>query len=428
MNRVRIVATTEFLALVRTKAFIIGIIMVPVLIGLSIGFQSFAARQNDVGDHRFAVIDRTGRLFDAVAADAADHDARAVTNGTRTGPRFLPERVPPDEADPVALSERVRHGDLFAFVDIPATVLDPLRGQAEQISYYTETPSYSALPSWLHETLDREITDRRFEVSNLDSALVARLTRATEVTTLGLFERRPDGSIVAARRSNQLKTFITAFGMVYLLFIALMTSAPQLLTAIVEEKMSRISEVLISSITPVQLLAGKLIGVSAVAVLLALLYLAGGAYAAVTSGQIDLVRPALVGWFLVYLIGTVLLFGAIFVAIGAMCSDLKDSQAIMQSVMILVVMPLFMSPIVLRAPNSLLSVLVSLFPTTTPFLMLMRLSLTPAPPGWQVALSLAIMAGTVAVVLWVSGRIVRVGLLMQGKPPNLPELMRWIRQ
>jgi len=83
---------------------------------------------------------------------------------------------------------------------------------------------------------------------------------------------------------------------------------------------------------------------------------------------------------------------------------------------------------VMRAPNSLLSVIVSLVPTNTPFLMLMRLSMTPAPPMWQVALSIAISITTAAGVVWAAGRIFRVGLLMQGKPPNLPELLRWIRR
>lgn len=432
MSRILVVATTEFLTLVRTKAFIIGLLMMPAIVGLSIVFQIFAARQSDVDDHHFAVIDHTGVLYDALASAAEEHNAKAIVDGVRKGPRFLPERVPdqPGASDvsAVVLSDRVRHKSLFAFVDIPATVLDTTRTDADQISYYTETPSYTALPQWLDATLEHEITAKRFQSSSIDPGAVSRLTRPANLSTLGLFEQRSDGTIVEARKVNQLQTFLLPFALMYLLFIALMTTAPQLLTAVVEEKMSRISEVLISSISPMHLLAGKLLGVSAISVLLALVYLGGGIYLSVTSGQFDLIRAPLVAWFLLYLLCAVLIYGSVFIAIGAMCSDLKDSQAMMQPIMILLTLPLLMSAVVLRAPSSTVAVAASLFPTATPFLMLVRLALTPPPPMWQLVLSIVLTVGTAAVLVWAAGRIFRVGLLMQGKPPNLPELLRWIRQ
>ena len=100
----------------------------------------------------------------------------------------------------------------------------------------------------------------------------------------------------------------------------------------------------------------------------------------------------------------------------------------MQPVMIFLMLPLLAAPVILRAPHSTLSVVMSLIPAWSPFLMLMRLAMTPPPPAWQVALSLALTAITTGVVVWAAGRIFRIGLLMQGKPPNLPELLRWIRQ
>ena len=98
MNRIFIVATTEFLAIVRTRAFIIGLLMAPALIALSAGFQIFAARSGDVADHRFAVVDHTGALYDAIATAAAEHNTAAGEGGTRKGPHFLPEAVPASEA------------------------------------------------------------------------------------------------------------------------------------------------------------------------------------------------------------------------------------------------------------------------------------------------------------------------------------------
>ncbi len=124
MSRVLVVATSEFLTLVKTKAFIIGILMMPVLVGASIAFQVFAEKRVDREDHRFAVIDRTGVLYESIAKAAEGHNEKSGSGANRTGPYFLPRQVELggrslDEAR-LSLSEQVRHKDLFGFVVIPA--------------------------------------------------------------------------------------------------------------------------------------------------------------------------------------------------------------------------------------------------------------------------------------------------------------------
>jgi ABC-2 type transport system permease protein len=129
----------------------------------------------------------------------------------------------------------------------------------------------------------------------------------------------------------------------------------------------------------------------------------------------------------VFLVCAVLMFGSVFLAVGAASSDLKDAQSMMQPAMFLLLIPIFLAIVVIRAPASPISVVASMIPTATPFLMLVRLSLTPPPPAWQVWLSLVLTIATAGVFVWAAGKIFRIGLLMQGKPPNLPELMKWIR-
>lgn len=431
MTRAIVIARSEFLAIVRGKAFIIGILMMPVLIGLSIGFQIFASRQADVADHKLAVLDRSGVLYDAIDAAAAEHNRESTASGGRTGPVFLLERVPAETADDdvqVRLSDRVRSRDLFAFVDIPASVTDPSKSDEDELRYYTETPSYSTLPNWIRATVEREAAARRFASAAVDAAQVERLSRSATLTTLNLVTRGADGTVADARRVGPLQTFVLPFALAYLLFFAVMSAAPQLLTAVIEEKMSRISEVLIASVSPTQLMTGKLLGVSAVAALLALVYVMGGVYLALQTGQPDLIPVSLLLWFVVFLLTAVLMFGAVFLAVGAACSDIKDSQSMMQPLMIFLLLPILAAPVVIQAPHSTLSVILSMIPTATPFLMLVRLALTPPPPMWQVAVSLLLTALSTAALIWAAGRVFRVGLLMQGKPPNLPELLRWIRQ
>jgi len=430
MDRVLTVAKSEILTLVKTKFFIVGVLLVPVMVGLSVGFQMLAMNRLDQENRTVAVIDRTGLFLTPLVKSAAKYEKEGNGDG-RPGPKFTFEAVPLDgrplDAVKLELSAKVKSKALFGYVEIPEAVLDRDAVEGVTIDYYTETPSYDALPRWLRSALNAEIVKQRFARASLDPALAAPLTRNTAVQTLGLLARNSDGTIAPAKKVNQVQTFVLPFGLMYVLFLAVMMNAPHMMTAVVEEKMSRISEVLLASATPFQILAGKLAGIAAVSIALSLVYLAGGAYVSVSFGQWDLIQPALVGWFLVFLVCAVLMFGSVFLAIGAASSDLKDAQSMMQPAMFFLLIPIFLSAVVLRSPASTVSVVASMIPTATPFLMLIRLALTPPPPMWQVLLSLALTIGTSAAFIWAAGKIFRIGLLMQGKPPNLPELMKWIR-
>jgi ABC-2 type transport system permease protein len=442
MKRSLAVANAEFQALIRTKFFIVGILLVPIMVIASIGFTNYAEKQGDTEVHRIAIIDRTGLILAAVQRAAAapapkdttpvDPEATPGELNTVTKPsnlEIVPVSVDGRALDDVKveLSNQVKAKALFGFVDIPPTVLSDNANEAVAIDYFTENVSNRDVPRWLNQVINQEITRRRFEAAHVDMSLTDRLSKTTRLTTRALVERSQDGSVQRAREVHSWETFAVPFGLMYLLFLAVMMSAPYMMNAVIEEKMSRISEVLLASITPTQLLAGKLIGIASVSVLLALIYLVGGIYFAFATGEWALVQLSLVPWFIVFLLCAVLIFGSVFLSIGAACSDLKDAQSMMQPSIFFLLIPIFMAPIILNAPNSTLSIVVSLVPTATPFLMLLRLAMTPPPPAWQVGLSLVLTIGTAALFVWSAGRIFRVGLLMQGKAPNLPELLKWIR-
>jgi ABC-type Na+ efflux pump permease subunit len=210
--------------------------------------------------------------------------------------------------------------------------------------------------------------------------------------------------------------------------MSVMSNAQHLINTIIEEKMSKISEVLLGSVSAFQLLMGKLLGIVAVSLLLSLVYLAGGVYTALSLGRPDLVQPALLGWFLLFLVCASAMFGALFQALSSACSDLKDAQSMLQPAMMILIVAYLTSFVVIRSPDSTMAAALSIVPFFAPFAMMLRLALAPGPPFWQVALSVVLLVATTLGVVWSAGRIFRVGLLMQGKPPNLPELLRWIRQ
>jgi ABC-2 type transport system permease protein len=430
MNRVLAIAGNEFLSLVRTKFFILGIVFMPLLMGGLLGFARLAEGRIDRADRTVAIVDRTGTLYEPLARAAATHNADATENGRQTGPRFFPVKVDAQgrssEDIAVDLSGEVRRRQIFAFVEIPAAVLTP--GSDATPAYYSENTSYRALPTWLQGTLDETIQKERLLRAGIDPNLVEVLSARTTLPTYTLVERRPDGTLAAAQKVDELQRFVVPIFLLVVIFMSVMSNAQHLINTIIEEKMSKISEVLLGSVSAFQLLFGKLLGIVAVSVLLSVVYLAGGVYAALAWGRPDLVQPALLGWFFIFLICASAMFGSIFQALSSACSDLKDAQSMLQPAMMMLVAAYVISFMIIRAPDSPLAVGVSLVPFFAPFAMMLRLALAPGPPVWQVLVAVGLLVATTLGVVWAAGRVFRVGLLMQGKPPNLPELLRWIRQ
>ena len=456
MTRVITVATAEFLRLARSKAFLIGILLMPVLFGVMMLFTRYAERHVDLEDRRLAVVDGTGVLYDRIAEAANEFNKESGEGESRTGPHFVTERIDPGSRDlnelKLDLSDRVRKKDLFAFVIIPPTALTAASaardqrererrarwtgktieqnkelGKNDEVRYYTENIAYDAMPDWLTATLNDEISKRRFASAGIEGESALKLTAHTELTTYGLVTRGADGTVSEAKEVDKIAAIGPPVFFLVLMFMTVMTSAQHLLNAIIEEKMSRICEVLLGSVSPFQLLMGKLVGVTGVSVLLALIYFGGATFLVLQSGRWELLHPGLMAWFLLFLVCAALMFGAIFLALGSACVTISDAQSLLQPAMMLLLLGYLGSFVAMRAPDSGLAIGMSLFPTMAPFTMLLRMAIPPGVPLWQVLLSIAILITTTGLVVWAASRVFRIGVLMQGKAPNLPELLRWIR-
>jgi ABC-2 type transport system permease protein len=429
MKKILVVAQSEFATLVRTKAFIISIILMPVVMVGSMVLVQATRDTTDIKDRRFAVIDQSGIVAAPLAAAARAQNASVEGPGGRVAPRFLPTDVPDPgdglDALRLELSRKVRDNELFAFVEIPREILDP--DSASQIRYYSNTPAYFALPQWLQATTSAIVQAQRFEAASVDRELIARLTRPAPVERLGLVERDSRGRVQEAREVDMARATGVPIAFLILMYITVMSSAPQLLNSVIEEKMSRISEVLIGSVTPFQLMMGKLIGSASVSAVIAVIYVLGALGVAFYWGYGDAVTPAQLGMFLFFLTMAVVLFGALFIAIGAACTDLKDSQNMMTPVILLVMLPVFLLGPVLRAPDGTLATVLSMVPTAAPFLMMARIAMQPGPPAWQIVASVVLMLVTVVIAVWAAGRIFRTGILMQGKSATVGEMIRWVR-
>ena len=432
------VARAEYLQAVRSKAFIIGVLLMPVLMGGSIIIQVAFKDKVDLDDRRCAVVDPTGEVFEPLQEQVALRNEQAIWEETDSGekkqtkPKFVLEKYEPEpevRVD-VELSKRVKAGDLFAFLTIGEQVFDGADGTADapdhQLAYYTETPTYNDLPRWLGGAINDQIRERRYQEAQLDLQLIERLDRKAPMNTFGLATERADGTVEEAERDNDIRTFAVPAISMFVLFILIFSSAPAMMNQVIEEKMQRISEVLVSAVSPFQLMFGKLLGTVMVSMTLAVLYLGSAFWATHHYGLAELVPPILYLWIPLFLTLALFMYGSIFSALGSACSELRDAQSMMMPAMLLVMIPLFAWTIVLEDPNGSVATALTLWPTSTPLILLLRVAAPPGPPLWElVAGLLGCLAATVGIVA-ISGKIFRIGVLSQGQTPSMRQLLSWV--
>lgn len=429
MDKIKTIAFAEFGAFLQTRALLVLLIFLPLLMGATILVQRLSEGSFDETPQRFAVIDHTGKLYDGLAAQAEARNALLRASGEEglEGTPFTPERVETAGKDldeiRLLLSERVRKEDLFAFVEIPAGALT----NQEEVLYHSQRSANTDLLKWLRVALNTQRRLLQYQDAGLSPEVIASLeSQNLSVKALDLFEKSPDGTIVAAKELDMMATLVAPAVLAILLMLGVMISAPQLLNAVLEEKISRVSEVLLGSVTPFELMTGKLLGSALISFLILGLYLCGGLAVAYYLDMLEYVPFRLLPLLLLFQTMGVLIFGSICLALGSACSELKDAQSMLTPVMFLMVVPMMVLSTTLKNPDGTLSVALSWIPTSTPFVMPLRMMLSPSLPLWQVLLSFVLTLGTTLAVIWAAGRIFRVGLLSQGKSPSWSELLKWV--
>jgi ABC-2 type transport system permease protein len=436
MRKAIVVAVREYQAAVRTKAFLVTLVAMPVLMGGSIAVQTLLRNKVDTRDKRFAVLDRTGELYDTIVAAAARREAEEVYQGEgaarkKVKPSFQIERAEVGDADDAnatfELSQRVLNGEIFGFVVIAADALNPDAAPGEAVvRYHSNTPTYDDFQDWLIGPLNLRIQEIRFREAHLDAQTVRRATRPVGVSNLGLVSRDASGALTKAQETSRIAKFLVPFGLMMLMFMIVMVSATPLTQSVLEEKMQRIAEVLLGSIGPFQLMMGKLVGTVGVALTLGTFYLVGAYVALQRSGYGQFFPAHLVWWFVLFVALAVLMYGSLFIAIGAAVTDLKEQQSMMTPVTVLVVSPMFVWLPVLREPNSTFALVLSLIPPATPMLMTIRQAVPPGIPLWQPLAGVLLVLLTTVAFVFAAGRIFRVGILMQGRGANFADLLRWV--
>ncbi|HEY2945225.1 MAG TPA: ABC transporter permease [Vicinamibacteria bacterium] len=413
MKRVFAVARREYLERVRSKAFLVSTILGPTLLAGFMIAPILLTRQRGRPLH-VAVLDASGSL----GADVTQSLARRKVGGEA---RFVVETAPDGPVDQTraALQERMVRSEIDGYLFLAPDALE--RSAAE---YYGKNVSNVMDLQLMDKAVEEALVSRRLAREGLDPERVRSLTRRVDLKTVRVTAR--------GAREDRGASFILSLVLMMLLYTTLAVWGAAMMNGVIEEKANRVVEVVVSSLPASRLFAGKLVGVGAAgltqfvvwAACLAAISAAGAAGTGAAAALPELSPLLLVAFVLFFLLGY-FLYGAMYASIGAAVNTTQEAQTLVLPVMMPLILSVVFYPMVLAAPDSTLSVVLSLVPFFAPLLMFLRMT-TVSPPAWQVALSMLLMLAAIAVITWAAARIYRVGILMYGKRPTFPEIIRWV--
>lgn len=434
MRKTLRLARREYMAAVKTKGFIIGLILAPIIMGG--GLIAFALLKDrvDTTDKRVAIVDRSAIVADAIVKAAEMRNAEEIIDqktGKRIKPQYLFEIVEPNETDPrdqrLELSQRVRRGQLHAFVEIGPQVVHPGDDRdASRISYHAKNAAMDDLRRWLGWPINNHLRKLRLADAGIEESEVKDLFVWANVDGLGLVSvDQNSGDIIDAKRANEIEAILVPIITMVLMFLMVMMSVPPMLHSVMEEKTQRIAEVLLGSIKPFEFMMGKLLAGVAVSLTSSAVYLIGAIAVVTHMGFQDYIPYHVLPWFVGYMLLAIMMLGANAAALGSTCSEAKDAQNLTFPVIMPALVPMFVYFPIVKDPMSSFATLMSLVPPFTPFLMLLRQATPGGVPIWEQTLGLLGVVAFTVLFVWAGGRIFRVAILLQGTPPKLSNILRW---
>jgi ABC-2 type transport system permease protein len=443
----------EYLQQVRAKAFWVATFLIPTL-GLGMIFIQVALTKTLVARGRIAVVDLSGRLYEPLVAE---YKARPTDDDTET-PRD--EKTAP-KADERSVTEKMNESrnpkittqlDLFK-VDATPETLPAVRTrlnkdvQSEKIkAYIVLTPKtlVTGAAEWRAQSVKAEVVMRE-QIANYLSRAATKERLKDKGVDPAVYEAARVRVDLEAHEAKEVESGESGknLGMnlaisatfFFLIYLSIFMYGAYIMRGVLEEKNNRIVEVIVSSVKPTTLMLGKILGIGLVgltqyavwASLALALALPGVAAVAGMGEGLPHIPVATIGAFVLFFLLGYFLYASLYAALSAPFNTEQEAQ---QFVMIPGMMLILTSTtwfFAYNQPNGRLATVLSFFPFTAPLMMFMRISVQ-TPPLWQIGLSVALLVATIFFVAWFAGRIYRVGILMYGKKPTLPEIFRWARQ
>jgi ABC-2 type transport system permease protein len=426
MHNTLIIAKREYLERVRSRSFVIMTLLIPALMFGIIVVPTLVANRGANETKSMVVVAQDRETAELIRSSIEQHQEKpgnkpdAVADKKRNAPPThykVEVSTNATQAERDALTEKVKQKQLDAFLWATPEAI-----AARKIDFVTRDTSNLMDNRTLRDTVSDALVRQALKDKGLKEGDIETALQPVDVQAQSpLGKGAPDPQT----------TIIATLVLVMVMYMTVLLYGINVMRSILEEKTSRIMEVMLSTASAKQMMAGKILGVGAVGLTQVGIWAAaatayGGAAAGAVGGVKISFTPVLLGYFVVFFLLGYVLYSTLCAAVGAMVNS--DQEA--QQMQFLVMMPMILSVIfivnIFQHPNSPIAVFGSLFPFTAPLVMFSRIAMQ-TPPWQQIALSIAILVATIYAMVWLCGRIYRVGILMYGKKPNLPEIMKWIK-
>ncbi len=433
MKKLFAVLKREYLSAVRKKMFIIMTFLLPVLMSALMVLPSMLMMRG-LGEKKVAVLDATGELSEAFSGK--QQTARKSPLG---GSRDLPKLINVDYVNRRGdqnLAESAkpylnRLGSQNKSERLDGVFLIPpeaLTNPDAELKYYSRSATDFIAQERLSSMANRAVRRYRLTARGMTPEEIDRLTRDMPVQSVQI-------SKTGEQKKGGAANFFVGFILTALLIIPSFVYGLEIMRGIIQEKTDRVVEVLISSMSPTQLLVGKILGVALVgltqiSVWIIMAALAGsfGMATAALAGEnvLQLLRPATFVYFAIFFALAYLTYVCVYAIGGAVCNSEKEAQQLIAPITMVMMLPWFLLVAIITSPDSNLAVAFSLAPVFGPMTMYVR-TLVADPPMWHIVLSIVISMATIAAFFWATAKIFRVGILSYGKRPTIPELWRWLK-
>jgi ABC-2 type transport system permease protein len=418
MHEVWLIAQREYLERVRSRAFLMMTILFPLFIGLLIGGSVFAGKLSS-GAKQVAIASNSAALARAVATE--------MQKGQPDSAKAKEPEVwaPATDAQRADLNRRVENKALDGYL-----WLEQKPGTAPpEVTYISRSSGDLFSIGGMESAVDRGLEREQLLQRGATSAEISAMTRHADIQTMQI----RNGRLVS---SNSLKSFFGAYAMMFLIYFTVVFYGMNVARSVVEEKTSRIFEVLLSTVQPQSLMAGKLLGVGAAGLtqlgiwFVLISAVVGSSVAGASMGHGGLaafgIHPLQLFFLAAYFLLGFFFYSAIAAAVGASVSSEQEIQQFSMVIVAPLTVGMVLITYITSNPTALPVVLLSLFPPCAPIVMFLRMS-SQMPPAWQIALSMLLMVLFIWGAIWIASRIYRVGILMYGKRATLPEILRWMR-
>jgi len=428
LDRVAVVAKREYLQRVKGKGFWIATLVLPLFLVAVTVVPSLLLSKSSTRQ-RVVVVDSTGEvakeLQTVLAAPPPTKKDRGGDHPTASFEPTVEAMGPNPTAQREDLDRRVRTGAIDAWIWVDAKGL-----ATNDVEYHAKNVANFVTQDILRDDLSTAVGRVRLRQAGFNQPeKIGELTQPIHLDTIHIAK---EGS----RAEGGMAGFAFAYGLFMMLYMTIAIWGQQVMTGVLEEKGSRIVEVLVSTVRPFELLLGKLtgiclLGLTQIAIWFATLIAltAPGVAAAIVSLpeglHLPTVTPLLAISFATYFILGFFVYATFYAAIGAAFNNVQEAQQVAALVVFFLIVPLFLMFRIVNDPDSTLAVVASLIPPFTPLLMTLRIALQP-PPFWQVGLSYVLTISFILGMVWISARIYRTGILMYGKKPTLQEIWRWV--